>query len=149
MSSDATVPPMATIQLMPEYGYVMLVASATIFLNIFQMIRIGILRSRYGIQHPDAWSETYKDFNCAQRVHQNTLEGIPFFLVTLLMAGISLPVYAAAFGGVWIFGRVIYSIGYWMAPKFRVPGFLLSQFFGLFPLVGLSIYAGCRLLGWC
>ena len=94
-------------------------------------------------------SEKHNDFNCAQRAHQNTLEGLPFFLVNLLLAGIRHPCGAATFGTIFLVGLIVYSIGYYSGdPEKRVPGALIGGLFGLFPLVGLSVSTAAGLLGW-
>jgi uncharacterized MAPEG superfamily protein len=51
-------------------------------------------------------------FNCAQRAHQNTLEVMPHTLFTILFAGLRYPTLATALGSLWVFGRVIYTMGY-------------------------------------
>lgn len=131
-----------------DYGYVILAGSATVFLNLWQMFRIGKLRKAYGIKYPQMTSDQHPDFNCAQRVHQNTLESIPFILAMLLMGGLRHPQYAAGFGAAWLFGRVVYSIGYYTGkPEKRIPGAIISTLLGLFPLTGLAISSGAGLLG--
>lgn len=132
-----------------EFGYVILAGSATVFLNLWQMMRIGSLRKKHGIKYPQMTSDKHQDFNCAQRVHQNTLESIPFILATLVMGGLRHPKYAAGFGAAWIVGRIIYSIGYYSGkPERRIPGAVISTLLGLFPLTGLAISTGAGLLGW-
>ncbi len=137
-----------TLQLEPEFGYVVLVAAAAFFLNMFQMVRIGMVRKACGVEYPAVWSDKYPEFNRAQRVHHNTLESVPFFLMFLLIVGLQMPKWAAIFGAIWVGGRFLYSIGYYVDAKKRLPGFLISQFFGLFPLLVLSIYTGAGFLGW-
>lgn len=51
-------------------------------------------------------------FNCAQRAHQNTLEVVPHTLFTILFSGLRYPTIAIAFGSIWLFGRIIYTVGY-------------------------------------
>jgi glutathione S-transferase len=138
----------STLQISSDYGYVILAASATAFLNIFQIVNIAKLRKKHGINYPAMTSDKHDDFNCAQRVHANTLENIPFFLSTLMMAGIRSPLLAAGFGGLWIFGRFLYSVGYYSHPKKRMPGFIISQFCAGLPLLLLSFYTGTGLVGW-
>ena len=137
-----------SLQIQPEFGYVVLTASGAFFLNMFQMIKVASLRKANNIKYPAMSSEKHPEFNRAQRVHQNTMESVPFFLSYLLFAGLRMPTWAAGFGAVWVFGRFLYSVGYYSDVKKRLPGFLISQFGGLFPLVGLSIYTASGLIGW-
>lgn len=60
----------------PTHGLVMLVASASVFLNYWQIYHIGSLRKQHGIKYPTMYSDKHNDFNCAQRVHQVTQEAL-------------------------------------------------------------------------
>ncbi|KAJ6610454.1 hypothetical protein B0H10DRAFT_2224949 [Mycena sp. CBHHK59/15] len=51
-------------------------------------------------------------FNCAQRVHQNTLEYLPGLYMMTTVFGLKYPVLAASSLGLWVVGRIAYSIGY-------------------------------------
>jgi glutathione S-transferase len=51
-------------------------------------------------------------FNCTQRAHQNTLEVVPHALFTILFSGLRYPTVATALGSLWVFGRIIYTMGY-------------------------------------
>jgi len=51
-------------------------------------------------------------FNCAQRAHQNTLESVPHTLLSILFAGLRYPTAATALGSLWVFGRLVYTMGY-------------------------------------
>jgi glutathione S-transferase len=138
---------MATITIEPEFGYVALVVGTTYFLNIWQMLNIKALRKKYNIQFPAMTSDKHPKFNCAQRVHQNTLENMSFFLTNLIVAGLRMPVWAGALGAFWIVGRVIYSIGYYSGePSKRTPGAIIN-FISMFLLIFLSIYSGLGMLG--
>ena len=72
--------------------------------------------------------------NCAQRIHVNFLEQIHLILLCAIVAGIRYPWPAFAIDIVYVFGRLIYSIGYSTSPDKRVIGALtidlalLSQF---------------------
>ena len=64
----------------------------------------------------------------SQRVHQNTLERVPIFLAILLSAGLFNAKMAAAFGFLWLIGRVIYSLGYYTGkPNNRLAGSLVRN----------------------
>jgi glutathione S-transferase len=137
---------MATIGFQPEFGLIGIVIGVTFFLNLWQMLKISALRKKNGIKYPAMTSDNHQDFNCAQRVHQNTLENIPFFFANLLVAGMRTPMLTAALGVVWIVMRVMFSNGYYTGnPEKRKPGAQISiATIGLLCL--LSFYTGLGLL---
>jgi len=62
------------------------------------------------------------------RVHQNTLEWMPTFLVPLWLCAVYLSdTAAAALGLVWIVGRALYFAGYSSAVEKRLPGFFIQS----------------------
>jgi glutathione S-transferase len=62
------------------------------------------------------------------RVHVNTLEWMPTFLVPLWLCAIYLnDIAAAVLGLVWIGGRVLYFFGYTKAVEKRLPGFFIQS----------------------
>ena len=141
---------MVVVNVEPEYGYVVLAASATVVINFWQMAKIGSLRKKLGIKYPAMYSDKHPEFNCAQRVHQNTLEQLPFFIANLLLGGIRHPKLAALFGAVFLAGRVVYSLGYYTGdPSKRVPGGIMSTLGGIVPLFFLALSTGAGMLGWC
>ncbi len=133
----------------PGYAYVILVAVLMFFIIFAQIIRVSMLRSRYKIEYPKMVSEEYEDFNCAQRVHHNTLEQLPLFLAYLAFGGIGYPIWAASFGAAYLVGRILYSVGYWTGkPAARIPGSFIGTFLGLFPLIGTSVASAGLIEGW-
>ena len=140
---------MVAINIAPEYGYVVFVGTSMVFVNVWKMMRIGGMRKKLGIKYPTMFSEKHPIFNCYQRAHQNTLEFVPYFYPALLTAGLRHPIGAAAAGGVFVLGRIIYALGYYSGePQKRVPGALISEVLGLLPLLGMSVSFGAGLLGW-
>lgn len=136
---------MAPITLPAEFGYVGLVVAATFFMNFWHMMRIGSLRKKYKIEYPAMTSDKHQDFMYAQRVHQNNLEQLPFFYVNLLLAAAASPTTAAIMGTVWVIGRIVYSLGYYSAPSYRVPGAIGSSL-TLAALAIYNIYSSLKLL---
>ena len=140
---------MVNINVSPEYGYVVMVGTGMVFVNLWKMMKIGGLRKKLNIKYPTMYSDEHPIFNCYQRAHQNTLEFVPYFYPALLTAGLRHPIGAAITGSVFCVGRVIYAIGYQSGdPEKRVPGALISEVFGLLPLLGMSVSFGAGLLGW-
>merc|ERR1712184_104627 len=114
-----------------------------ILVNLWKMMRIGGMRKKLGIKYPVMYSKEHPIFNCYQRAHQNTLEFIPYFFPALFFAGLKYPVASAACGAAFALGRIIYALGYSTGnPDKRVPGALISEFLGYFPLVFMSISFG-------
>src|SRR3954468_5071600 len=63
----------------------------------------------------------------AQRAHANTLEWMPIFLPALWLFALYWSTsWAAAFGIVWILGRVAYFVGYTSAAERRYAGFFIQ-----------------------
>jgi glutathione S-transferase len=121
---------------LPGYGYVLLTVVLTWFLLFWQGFMVGRARKKYKVEYPNMYSDTEPIFNCYQRVHQNTLERVTVFLTILLAAGLLNPKMAAAFGFLWVIGRIIYSIGYYSGkPQNRLAGAMLGMFLGEMPLV--------------
>merc|ERR1712048_439830 len=121
---------------LPGYGYVLLILVLTWFLLFWQGNMVGQKRKLYKVDYPAMYSDTEPMFNCYQRVHQNTLERVPIFLALLLAAGLFNAKMAAAFGFIWLVGRVIYSIGYYSGkPNNRLAGSLMGLAGAELPLV--------------
>jgi glutathione S-transferase len=108
---------------MPHYtAIVTLLAVAFYF---FLATRVAAARGRFGVELPATTGNP--DFERVFRVHQNTLEWMPTFLVPLWLCAIYLgDVAAAVLGLVWIAGRVAYWIGYSKAVEKRLPGFFIQ-----------------------
>ncbi|KAF9196496.1 Microsomal glutathione S-transferase 3 [Haplosporangium sp. Z 27] len=137
---------MSTITILPEFGYTVAVAVASILLVSFFGVRVTSQRKIANVPLPFEYAdpeECKNDhqkyiFNCYQRVHQNTLEGFSSYLVTLLLAGLNYPIPAAVLGSVWILGRIFYFYGYTTGnPGSRQMG--AFGYIGGIGLLGLSI----------
>ncbi|GAB1605167.1 microsomal glutathione S-transferase 3-like [Argonauta hians] len=127
------------------YGYVVLVAVASIFLLQWMGFQVMKARKKYDVQYPTMYSKDSTMFNCIQRVHQNTLEGYPIFLMLLGFAGLFYPVASAIFGTVWIAGKLAYAKGYYTGdPEKRRAGAL--SYLGLLPLLGMTLMIAIQLV---
>ena len=90
--------------------------------TIYQVVRA---HSRYKI-HAPAMSG-HPALERAVRVQDNTLEQIVAFLPAMwIFAWYGNPRWAAIACAIWIMGRIIYSVGYWVDEKKRGPGFTIS-----------------------
>ncbi|CAO3622971.1 unnamed protein product [Cunninghamella blakesleeana] len=133
-----------------EYGYVLLTSAASALQLFYFGVAVGAARKKAQIPYPYVYaekSEAEKDirkhiFNCAQRVHQNTLEIFPVFNTFLLIGGIKYPEVSAGAGAIFILGKFFYARGYKTGdPKKRNQG--AFSYLGLITLLytsGSTIY---------
>ncbi|MGH6980184.1 MAG: MAPEG family protein [Stellaceae bacterium] len=105
--------------------YTPIVTLLAVALYFFMALRVARARATYGIRHPAITGNT--DFERIFRVHQNTLEWMPTFMLPLWLCALYLSdIGAAAVGLVWVGGRIVYLIGYTRAPEKRLPGFFIQ-----------------------
>lgn len=140
---------MAPIAFLPnDFGYVILCIVYTVINTIYLAIQVGKARKKHKVLYPAMYSNDNNLFNCVQRAHQNTLEGLPLFLVALLMVGIVYPKFAAACGALYVTSRFSYAWGYYTGdPKKRLNGE-----YGVAGLAGLflaMVYIAIRQIGCC
>ncbi|KDQ08886.1 hypothetical protein BOTBODRAFT_59094 [Botryobasidium botryosum FD-172 SS1] len=109
-----------TLAVPENYAYVLLAVSTIPWLNVFQAFTVGRARKRAGIAYPQAYAEKQQAaaspdamrFNCAQRAHAHTLEWVSQIIFSTLLAGLRYPILAASLGGLWVVGRVAFTLGY-------------------------------------
>ncbi|KAF3932725.1 hypothetical protein ABW19_dt0204613 [Dactylella cylindrospora] len=133
-----------------EYGYVLLVALASTFVNQWHGIVVSGARGKAKVPYPNCYaldaeaptgSEKYV-FNCAQRAHSNFLENLPQFYVSMAITGLTYPKFAAGAGALWLFGRILYTIGYTNPKKEKGRGRFLGAPFWYPAQLGLWGAAG-------
>src|SRR5580692_6793629 len=114
---------------------VALVTLLALLLYVWMSLRVGSARQRYGVEAPAVTG--HPEFERHFRVQANTTESLIIFLPALWLFALYLNDWvAAAFGLVWIVGRVIYMNSYVRDPKSRSLGFgvqaigLLALLFG-------------------
>jgi glutathione S-transferase len=129
---------------MPHYtAIVTLLAVAFYF---FLGTRVAAARGKYGVKLPA--TAGHPDFERVFRVHMNTLEWMPVFLVTIWLCAIYLnDIAASALGFAWIVGRVLYFAGYSDAVERRLPGFLIQTIACILLFVGAVVGIVMRLAG--
>ncbi|KAI5195457.1 membrane-associated proteins in eicosanoid and glutathione metabolism [Aureobasidium subglaciale] len=145
---------MLTLNIQPEYGYVVLTAVGTCFLGTWHGMRCGAFRKAAGLGYPTPYADSAQMsaasaedkhklylFNCAQRAHGNFLENHYMALTTLLIGGLRFPLLSSAFGVAWSLGRIVYAVGYTAKNKDNGKGRLAGAFFWLAQL-GLFVNAG-------
>ena len=70
--------------------------------------------------------EQWQDFNCAQRGHQNYVEGVATAMAIFLITGLFQTRLTIVLAAVYIVGRALYAAGYSAAgPKGRLVGAIL------------------------
>jgi len=124
-----------------------LVTLLALLAYFWMSVQVGRARGKCGIQPPAMTGD--QQLERAVRVHYNTLEWLPIFLVSLWLFAIYWnELVAAGLGIVWIVGRVLYAAGYMADPAKRSSGFLIQLLacavllFGAFGRIVYSLAAG-------
>lgn len=106
--------------------YTAIVSLLAVAFYFFLATRVAAARGKFGVSLPTVTG--HPDFERVYRVHINTLEWMPTFLVPLWLCAIYFNDAAAAvLGLVWIAGRVLYFVGYRSAVEKRLPGFFIQS----------------------
>ena len=109
---------------MPHYTAVVTLLAVAFY--FFLATRVAAGHVKFGVQLPATSGNP--DFERVYRVHMNTLEWMPTFLLPLWLCAIYLnDIAAAVLGLVWIGGRVLYYTGYREAAEKRLPGFFIQS----------------------
>ncbi|KAH8909048.1 MAPEG family protein [Coniochaeta sp. PMI_546] len=142
------------ITLPAEYGYVLLAATSSYFVNFYHIILTSKARKASGIKYPAAYATNEvaeKDpkafaFNCTQRAHANFTENLTPFVVSLLVAGLRFPVVAAGMGAAWSVSRMLYAYGYaGQGPKGREAGAITSRLLDI-GLAGMAVFTSYKFI---
>ena len=130
---------------MAAYSLTALVTVLAICLYFYMGLRVGLSRTKYNIPAPAMTGDpTFERMN---RVHMNTLEGMPIFLPLLwLFATYYGDAIAAGLGLVWVIGRVIFMVGYTADAAKRGAGYGIQALATLVLMVGTMIGAVQALL---
>jgi glutathione S-transferase len=129
---------------MPTYtAIVTLIAIAFYF---FLATRVAAAHGKFNVKLPAMIGNP--DFERIVRIHANTLEWMPTFLMPLWLCAVFLnDVAAAALGLVWIAGRVMYFVGYSKAVEKRLPGFFVQSTACFLLFIGAAIGIAMHLAG--
>lgn len=125
---------------MSELPLTTLITVFAICLYFYMGLRVGLSRTKLNVPAPATTGDpTFERMN---RVHMNTLEGMPIFLPLLwLFASYHSDAIAAALGLVWIIGRVIYMLAYTADAGKRGVGFGIQFLAVIVLMVGTIIGA--------
>ena len=92
---------------------------------IVTAFQVGRARVKHNIHAPAMTG--HPTVERAVRVQMNTLEQFAAFLPAMwIYAWFGNPRWAAISCAVWILGRIIFAVGYWVDEKKRGPGFTIS-----------------------
>ncbi len=105
---------------------VAIVTLLALLVYFYMSLRVGQARTKFNVPAPAMSGNP--DFERAFRVHMNTLEWLPLFLVSLWLFAIAWnsDLITAGIGLVWIVGRILYLTGYSKAAASRGPGFAVQ-----------------------
>jgi len=107
---------------MSGFEWTTLATCAALILYIYMGVRVGGARAKYNVAAPAMSGDPI--FERHFRVHLNTLEWLPVFLVSMWLFALKWDDrIAAGLGAVWIIGRIIYMTSYVKDPKSRSAGF--------------------------
>jgi glutathione S-transferase len=108
---------------MQNHSLVAIVTLLALLVYFYMSLRVGQGRGKYGVPAPATTG--HPDFERAYRIHMNTLEWLPLFLVSLWLFAFAWgsDLIAAGIGLVWIIGRIVYMTGYTKAAEARSTGF--------------------------
>lgn len=123
----------------PELYFTALITMLTLLMYYGQSIAVGVARKKYGVKTPHTTGNL--DFERVFRVHYNTLEQLPLFLIPLWFFALTISSYWAGWLGlVWLIGRAGYTYGYYLAADKRHSyGSMLSYFAGTILIIGSLI----------
>ena len=120
---------------MPHYTAIVTLLSVALY--FFLATRVAAAHGKFDVRLPATTGNP--DFERIFRVHVNTLEWMPSYLVPLWLCAIYLSdAVAAALGLVWIVGRIVYFIGYSRAVEKRLPGFFIQSMACLLLFIGAT-----------
>lgn len=110
---------------MTDYRLTAVVTLLSLLVYFWMALQVGKARASSGIKAPAMTGDPRLER--AVRVHYNTLEWLPIFLVSLWLFAIYWnQMVAAGLGVVWIIGRLVYAVGYMADPSKRSAGFFIQ-----------------------
>eukprot|EP00227_Mantoniella_beaufortii_P019642 CAMPEP_0197590660 /NCGR_PEP_ID=MMETSP1326-20131121/11823_1 /TAXON_ID=1155430 /ORGANISM="Genus nov. species nov., Strain RCC2288" /LENGTH=142 /DNA_ID=CAMNT_0043155837 /DNA_START=47 /DNA_END=475 /DNA_ORIENTATION=+ len=138
-----------SITISNEFGYAAYAVGAGLLACTYGAFVVVSARKKYDVQYPNLYApeshKKKKEFDCAQRAHQNTLEAFPAVAVSVVINALAYPRASAILGGIWALGRVLYIRGYSSGdPDKRMTGGMVSHL-GDLPLMIMLFFTGYKL----
>lgn len=107
------------------YALPALTTLIAVLLYFATIANVGRLRGRYKIMAPAVTG--HPEFECAFRIHMNTLEQLAAFLPALWLFALYVsPAWSATIGAVWIGARAVYAVAYARDPERRGLPFVIA-----------------------
>jgi glutathione S-transferase len=104
---------------------------------LYFLITVNVIRGRIKHKVEPPHLEGPAAFQRIVRVQMNTLEQLALHLPLLWISAFAMDdVFAAAFGIIWTFGRVIYARGYYAKANRRMKGFYITVTINIVLFVG-------------
>jgi len=98
-------------------------------------LNVGRARVKYKIQAPA--TDGSEGFLRVFRVQANTVEQLVFHLPLLWIAAFAMDdMFAASFGAIWAFARILYARGYYQKAKRRHKGFVIGMLANVVLFIG-------------
>ena len=120
---------------MQPHSWVTIVTLVALLVYLWMAFRVGGARKKSGINAPAMTGDPALERHI--RVQVNTLEWLPIFLPSLWLFAIYWSdLVATVLGVIWIFGRIIYALGYAASPEKREIGFIIQALATLVLLLG-------------
>jgi glutathione S-transferase len=115
-----------------------LITVLALFVYVWNFAACGRAREKYGVKAPAVTGHPL--FESRFRVQQNMLEQLIVFLPSLWLFSMTIsPLYGAILGLIFVFGRVLYTVGYYADPSKRGTGFTIAGFATVVLLIGAAI----------
>jgi glutathione S-transferase len=115
--------------------YTALITLLDMVLYLLTVIRVGKARGQYKVDAPSTAGPD--KFQRIFRIQQNTLEQLAFHLPILWIAAFAMSdVFAASFGAIWLFARILYAVRYYAKASRRSKGFIISMLANFILLIG-------------
>jgi glutathione S-transferase len=128
--------------IMPNYTACVTLLSVAFY--FFLGTRVAVARRKFDVKLPATTGNP--DFERIYRVHANTLEWMPTYLIPLWLCALYLnDIVAAVLGLVWIAGRILYFVGYSKAVEKRFPGFAIQAIACVLLFIGAAVGIGLRM----
>ena len=108
-----------------SHGLVGLVTALNVALMMATMFLVGRARARFQIKAPAM--SGHPDFERVVRVQMNTIEATLMFLPSLWLFALGLnTLWAGVLGLIWLFGRILFMVGYAKPADKRGLGFIIA-----------------------
>jgi len=124
---------------MENLDFAALITALTSVLLFATAMNVGRMRGKHKVMAPATTG--HPEFEQAYRIQMNTTESAVAFLPVLwLFALYTSALWAGVVGALWLIGRILYVIGYSIAPNKRGAGFLVS-------FLAFAVLTGGALIG--